>query len=391
LLGITYTAVNRRITEGRRRLRELPLPASVLLPRLLDPRLTDPVLAVLGDRGTVFDPLLHNTVNATIVGGGDKVNVIPSVATVELDGRLLPGFTGDDMLRELRALLGPDVDVEVVRYDPGPPEPDVALFDLLAGVLRHADPKGTPIPLLLAAFTDARHVARLGIQHYGFTPMQLPKEMRFTERIHAADERVPVEALEFGASDGSSAGQTNDSCLLPLYETLTVRDIDATVRSAGNRPANSAPRTTRRSFRGDGKGWSFVSEAAHVRELRVAITAPDYDEALVFYRDVLGLREREAFASEDGRVTILEAGRATLELLDLTHAAFVDDVEVGRRVAGHVRIAFEVEDSATTTRALAAAGATVLAEPTRTPWNSLNARLEGPAGLQLTLFTELGP
>ena len=134
-----------------------------------------------------------------------------------------------------------------------------------------------------------------------------------------------------------------------------------------------------------------MSDAPSVRELRVAVTAPDYDEAVVFYRDVLGLRERAAFASEDGHVTILEAGRATLELLDPTHAAFVDEVEVGRRVAGHVRIAFEVDDSATTARALAAAGATVLAQPTRTPWNSLNARLEGPAGLQLTLFTELSP
>jgi predicted enzyme related to lactoylglutathione lyase len=134
-----------------------------------------------------------------------------------------------------------------------------------------------------------------------------------------------------------------------------------------------------------------VSDTPTVRELRVAVTATDYDEALRFYRDVLGLHEREAFASEDGRVTILEAGRATLELLDLTHAAFVDQVEVGRRVAGHVRIAFEVDDSATTAQALAAAGATVIAEPTRTPWNSLNARLEGPAGLQLTLFTEVSP
>jgi predicted enzyme related to lactoylglutathione lyase len=123
-------------------------------------------------------------------------------------------------------------------------------------------------------------------------------------------------------------------------------------------------------------------------ELRVAVTAPDYDEALTFYRDVLGLREREAFASEDGRVTILEAGRATLELLDPTHAAFVDEVEVGRRVAGHVRIAFEVADSTEMTRRLADAGATVIAEPTLTPWKSMNARLEGPAGLQLTLFTE---
>ena len=127
-----------------------------------------------------------------------------------------------------------------------------------------------------------------------------------------------------------------------------------------------------------------------VHELRVAVTAPDYDEALAFYRDVLGLRERAAFSSPDGRVTILEAGVATLELLDPTHSEFVDEVEVGRRVAGHIRLAFEVDDSAATTRALEAAGATVIAEPTRTPWNSLNARLEGRAGLQLTLFTELG-
>ena len=125
-----------------------------------------------------------------------------------------------------------------------------------------------------------------------------------------------------------------------------------------------------------------------VLELRVAVTAPDYEEALTFYRDVLGLREREAFASEDGRVTILEAGRATLELLDPTHAAFVDEVEVGRRVAGHIRIAFEVADSTEMTKRLAEAGATVIAEPTLTPWKSTNARLEGPAGLQLTLFTE---
>jgi lactoylglutathione lyase len=126
-----------------------------------------------------------------------------------------------------------------------------------------------------------------------------------------------------------------------------------------------------------------------VRELRLAVTAPDYDEALSFYRDVLGLRERAAFSSADGRVTILEAGRATLELLDPTHAAFVDEVEVGRRVAGHVRVALEVDDAEATTARLAAAGATVIAAPTRTPWDSLNARLEAPAGLQLTLFTEL--
>ncbi|WP_328751793.1 VOC family protein [Streptomyces sp. NBC_00285] len=126
-----------------------------------------------------------------------------------------------------------------------------------------------------------------------------------------------------------------------------------------------------------------------VRELRLVVTAEDYDEALTFYRDVLGLPERAAFSSPDGRVTILEAGRATLELTDPNHAAFIDEVEVGKRVAGHIRVAFEVDDSAATTARLAEAGAQVVAEPTRTPWNSLNSRLEAPGSLQLTLFTEL--
>ncbi|MEU7720820.1 VOC family protein [Streptomyces tibetensis] len=116
----------------------------------------------------------------------------------------------------------------------------------------------------------------------------------------------------------------------------------------------------------------------------------DYDAARHFYRDVLGLTEQGAFASEDGRVTILDAGRATLELTDPNHAAFIDEVEVGRRVGGHIRVAFQVDDSVATTAKLAAAGAEVVAEPTRTPWNSLNSRLEAPGALQLTLFTELG-
>jgi predicted enzyme related to lactoylglutathione lyase len=126
-----------------------------------------------------------------------------------------------------------------------------------------------------------------------------------------------------------------------------------------------------------------------IRELRLVVTAEDYDEALSFYRDVLGLPEQAAFSSEGGRVTILEAGRATLELADPPHAAFIDEVEVGRRVAGHVRVAFMVDDAVETTETLRAAGADVIAAPTRTPWNSLNSRLAGPADLQLTLFQEL--
>lgn len=127
-----------------------------------------------------------------------------------------------------------------------------------------------------------------------------------------------------------------------------------------------------------------------VTELRLVITAEDYDEAVRFYRDVVGLPERGAFSSPGGHVTILEAGRATLEIADPAHAAYIDEVEVGRRVAGPVRVAFEVADATEATERLAAAGASVIATPVRTPWNSLNSRLDGPGGLQLTLFEELG-
>jgi lactoylglutathione lyase len=126
-----------------------------------------------------------------------------------------------------------------------------------------------------------------------------------------------------------------------------------------------------------------------VRQMRLVVTAEDYDAALIFYRDVLGLAELGAFSAEGGRVAILDAGRATLELTDPPHAAYIDRVEVGERLAGHIRVAFEVDDTATSTALLTDAGARLVAAPVVTPWNSLNSRLEAPAGLQLTLFEEL--
>ena len=125
-----------------------------------------------------------------------------------------------------------------------------------------------------------------------------------------------------------------------------------------------------------------------VRELRLVVTVDDYDEALRFYRDVLGMPEREAHEVEGGHVAILDAGRATLELTDPVHAAYIDDVEVGHRAAGHVRVALRVEDSQEATGRVTDAGAELVAPPTVTPWRSLNARFEAPAGLQLTLFSD---
>lgn len=126
-----------------------------------------------------------------------------------------------------------------------------------------------------------------------------------------------------------------------------------------------------------------------VLEMRLVVTTPDYDTALAFYRDVLGMPQLGAFSSDGGHVTILDAGRATLELADPAHAVYVDDVEVGRRVAGQIRVAFQVADAMAATDKAAVAGARLIARPVETPWRSLNSRLDGPAGLQLTLFEEL--
>jgi len=129
-----------------------------------------------------------------------------------------------------------------------------------------------------------------------------------------------------------------------------------------------------------------------IHQLRLVVTAEDYDEAVAFYRDVLGMGELAVWVSPDGgQVTLLDAGRATLEITDPKNAAFIDEVEVGRRVAGHVRVALEVDDSRSATAAAVEGGAELIAEPTETPWRSLNARLEGPGALQLTLFEELDP
>jgi lactoylglutathione lyase len=126
-----------------------------------------------------------------------------------------------------------------------------------------------------------------------------------------------------------------------------------------------------------------------VKELRVAVTVDDYDGALRLYRDVLGLPVVESWDQPEGSGAVLAAGRATLELLSPGQAALVDDVEVGRRVAGPVRLALEVEDSAATAEALAAAGAERVGGPVVTPWSHRNVRLRAPDGMQLTLFTVL--
>jgi lactoylglutathione lyase len=124
-----------------------------------------------------------------------------------------------------------------------------------------------------------------------------------------------------------------------------------------------------------------------VSEFRVALTVDDFDAALAFYRDALGLEQVADWSGENGRVVLLEAGRATLELFDEPQAAYVDSIEAGSRVSGTVRFAVEVEDSDAAAARLIAAGAAEVAPPVTTPWGDRNARIEAPDGMQLTLFT----
>jgi lactoylglutathione lyase len=123
-----------------------------------------------------------------------------------------------------------------------------------------------------------------------------------------------------------------------------------------------------------------------VHELRLVLTVEDFEGSLSIFRDVLGMPEVPAVSSAGGRIVILEAGRASLELVDRAHAGFIDDVEVGRRTAGRVRIALGVPGVREQSERLAEAGLPAVAPPTPTPFGSVNSRFELGDGLQLTLF-----
>ena len=177
----------------------LPRPQSLVLRSLLDPRLAELTLRAPSEQLRPLDRALRNTVSATIVHGGEKINVIPAEVELELDGRTLPGFGPDDLMRELRHLV-PELELELVRHDPGAAEPDLSVLPLLSEILRELDPEAVPVPMLQIGVTDGRFFSRIGIQTYGFLPLQLPRGFEFLKLVHAADERVPADAVRFGAT-----------------------------------------------------------------------------------------------------------------------------------------------------------------------------------------------
>ena len=178
----------------------LPCPDGPFLKLLLNPAFTGRMLRRMGAVGQEMEPLFRHTANATIISGGAKPNVIPSQVAVNLDCRMLPGYDAESLIGELQDLAGPDIEFEVVRFEPKPWLLNLGLFDTLADIIGEQDPEGVSVPMLMPAGTDGRHFARLGIQTYGWMPMNLPSDFDFLKTIHAANERIPVAALEFGAA-----------------------------------------------------------------------------------------------------------------------------------------------------------------------------------------------
>jgi len=177
----------------------LEFPANLVLRLLKIPVLTERVLKLLGNNAEVFEPLLHNTVNVVNISGGDQLFGTPSKVEITLVVVLLPGYNISDIISELKKVIG-DFEFEILRDESSPYKLDMGLFDTLKEVLHKFDPTGIAVPILLTSPTDARTFDKLGIQTYGFTPMILHKEMNFTKIVHGADEKIPIEAIEFGTN-----------------------------------------------------------------------------------------------------------------------------------------------------------------------------------------------
>lgn len=181
---------------------QLRFPQNLIFRSLLCPGLSNIILdKILPDKdlARALEAMLHNTANPTLIQAGEKINVIPSQATLQVDGRLLPGFAPADLVREVRALIGAEPEIEIMHeFTPTEAPVDDPLLDLIAEVLARHDPGAVLLPNLVTAFTDASHWKKLGIKCYGFSPLQLPPGVGFRSLFHGHDERIPLEGFRFG-------------------------------------------------------------------------------------------------------------------------------------------------------------------------------------------------
>lgn len=180
-----------------------PIPERWLLPLLLEPRLSGKLFDILQtknlDQAISLNAMLRNTATPTMVEGGKKVNVIPSTASARVDGRLLPGQTRDDYLREVQAVIGRDLKITVLEHRDGSVfRADTPLYDAICRALQRHDPGSVPVPYMIPGFTDAFAYAKLGAICYGFSPVKLTPDIHFTRMYHGHNERIPVEGFAWG-------------------------------------------------------------------------------------------------------------------------------------------------------------------------------------------------
>ena len=177
-------------------------PLTPLLLKLLHPHVAPHILQRLPDRSIArsFAALLSNTASPTLLRAGAKINVIPGIAEMDIDGRTLPGQTQDDFLRELSTVLGPGISLEVLKYMPATTTDPVQspLFDTIRSAILAREPSATVVPYMIPGFTDAKYFTKLGAKWYGFSPVKMPPGLRFAELFHGRDERIPVDGLAWG-------------------------------------------------------------------------------------------------------------------------------------------------------------------------------------------------
>jgi len=177
-------------------------PVTPLLLKLLNPTVVPHILRRLPDRTLArsLGSLLSNTASPTLLRAGGKINVIPGVAEMDIDGRTLPGQTEDDFLRELSAVLGPGVSLEVLKsLPPTTTDPiESPLFDTIRSAILEREPSASVVPYMIPGYTDAKYFTKLGAKWYGFSPVKMPSDIRFADLFHGRDERIPVGGLAWG-------------------------------------------------------------------------------------------------------------------------------------------------------------------------------------------------
>ena len=180
---------------------EMSMTEAMALRMAMKPNTTGMALGLMGDKvGRMLEPMFRDTISPTIIEGGVQENAVPSEVQVLLDCRLLPGSSQSDIVRDVLAIVGENAEIKVERYEEGPPTVDMSLMPYLSNLLEKADPGAKAIPFMVAGGTDAKWFHELGIDTYGFTPMRLPPDLDFMALFHGPNERIPVDALNFGSA-----------------------------------------------------------------------------------------------------------------------------------------------------------------------------------------------